>query len=300
MARFAVRDVIRALRLSFIGASILPFILGSLAVPGRFCVWTFFLGLTAAAGTHIGANLINDYADSRSGADWQDRKFYGFFGGSKLIQEGALDEFFYLAASVFCFIVSGAAVLALGALLKTDLPLICYFLILAAGVSYSYGPLKFSYCRLGEIVIFVLFGPALVMGGYFIQSGIFPDIKSFVLSLPAGFLTTAILLANEVPDYSEDLRCAKFTWVSLTGPKYSYILYALIVLAAFLSVLLAIFWGYLNRAAYLAFIFIPMALKATAILKKSFADKAALVTSSRLTALVQVFVNVSLIIGALG
>ncbi|MFA5115303.1 MAG: prenyltransferase [Candidatus Omnitrophota bacterium] len=299
MVKSIARNAARALRLPFIGTSILPFVLGSLAAPVRFCAWGFILGLAAVIGTHLGANMINDYADSCSGADWQDRKFYGFFGGSKLIQEGILGERFYLAAAIFCFLAAGVAVLGLSTLLKTDLPVICYLLILAAGVSYSYGPLRFSYCRLGEITIFILFGPALVMGGYFIQSGVFPDIRSLVLSLPAGFLTTAILFANEVPDYPEDTRCDKFTWVTMTGPRHSYILYAFIMLAAFLSVLLAIFLGYLHRTAYLAFIFIPMVFKATVILKRSFTDKGKLIKSSRLTILVHSFVNASLIIGSL-
>ena len=73
----------RALRLPFTNASILPYIFGSLIVKERFNFLTFCLGLAAAVGMHLSSNLMNDYADSKSSADWQDKKFYGFFEGVK-------------------------------------------------------------------------------------------------------------------------------------------------------------------------------------------------------------------------
>ena len=77
-----IKIIIRALRLPFITASILPFIAGSLLAQDDFSFLMFFLGLLTVVMTHLGANLINDYSDSRSGADWKDNKFYGLFGGS--------------------------------------------------------------------------------------------------------------------------------------------------------------------------------------------------------------------------
>ena len=87
-------NFIRAFRLPFITASTLPFVAGSLFERGNFNFTGFILGFIAVAATHLSANLINDYADSRSGADWGDRHYYGLFGGSKLIQEGGLTESF--------------------------------------------------------------------------------------------------------------------------------------------------------------------------------------------------------------
>ena len=85
---------VRALRLPFITASIFPFIAGSLLSLPHFDVLRFITGLVCAASAHLSANLINDWADSRSGADNKDKHFYGFFGGSKLIQENILTEKF--------------------------------------------------------------------------------------------------------------------------------------------------------------------------------------------------------------
>jgi len=63
--------LIRALRLPFSSASILPFICGSVLAKADFKWLNFFLGLSAVLATHLAANLINDYADSKSGAKYQ-------------------------------------------------------------------------------------------------------------------------------------------------------------------------------------------------------------------------------------
>jgi 1,4-dihydroxy-2-naphthoate octaprenyltransferase len=291
-----LKYIIRALRLPFCSASILPFLFGSLIYRKNFNLTGFILGLIAAISTHLSANLINDYADSRSGADWQDKKFYKFFGGSKLIQEKIFTERFYLKLAIFFGVISFACITILAVILKSPFVVGLYLVIIFLGWSYSAKPFQFSYQRLGEIIIFVLFGLALVMGGYFIQRGIFPDLKSFILSLPFGFLTTAILFVNEVPDYPEDEMAGKFTWVSFSKPKRAFIIYYFLVFAAFVSIVMSVKLGYLHKSSYISFISILLVFRAINILEKEYGDKARLIEPSKLTIMLQAFVGVILII----
>lgn len=287
-------DFIRALRLAFIPASILPFILGSLLGRHNFNILSFLLGLAAVASTHSSANLINDYADSKSGVDSQDKRFYKFFGGTKLIQEGVFSEKLYLQLAVFFSFLASLCIILLALILKS-LSIIGFFaVILFLAWSYSQKPLQLCYRRLGEAIIFILFGPALVMGGYFIQTKIFPDLRSFMLSLPVGFLVTAVLFANEIPDYPHDKGSGKFTWVSFLGQKQSYIIYVLLVTFAFTAIALNIVMGYLSIKALFSFIFILPALKAIAVLRKSY-SKEEFVQSSKLTILIHACVTIILI-----
>jgi len=291
-----MQNIIRALRLPFITASVLPFIFGSVIGRGSFNTIGFILGLAAVIATHLAVNLINDYADSRSGADWQDRTFYGFFGGSKLIQEGVLSERFYLYGAIICALIAFLAVAMLALVLKAVWVTGLYLLILFLSWAYSHAPLRLSYRRMGEIFIFLLFGPVPVMGGYFIQAGIFPDMKSFILSLPFGFLTAAILFANEVPDFSVDKKTGKFTMVSVTGQKQAFLFYLLLVACAFFAIIYGVTSGYLNPCALFSLVFILPAIKAAQILKRHPQDKAKLVESSRLTIALQNLTGLSLII----
>ena len=245
---------------------------------------------------HLSANLINDYADSKSGVDWRDMSFYGFFGGSKLIQEGVFSEKFYRNLALFFAVVSLKAVIVLSVLLKSFSIIGFYALILFLGWSYSTKPLKLAYRGLGEVVIFTLFGPALVMGGYFIQTKIFPSPQGFLLSLPFGFFTTAILFANEIPDFTQDKQSGKINWVSLLGERRSFLIYYLLVFLGFGAILLAIYRGYLGIIAILSFFFILPAIKAAQILRRHYADKEKLVASSKMTVAIQTWVSIFLIL----
>lgn len=292
---FVVKNFIRALRLPFVSASILPFIFGSLIERNNFNTVGFLLGSFAVIFTHLSANLINDYEDSKTGADWQDKNYYGFFGGSKLIQEEVFSERFYLKSAIICAAISFLSVCLISLQIGKTQPLIYYLIIIFLSWQYSKGPLSFSYRRLGELIIFLLFGPALVMGGYFIQTGIFPDLRSFVLSWPFGFFTVAILFSNEIPDFIEDKRAKKFTWVALVGRKEAFLLYYMLMAFAFSSIVLSIYLGYLNLFAALSLLFFILVFKAAGILRKFPHDKEKLQTSSKLTILIQNACSVILI-----
>ena len=286
----------RALRLPFITASVLPFIFASLIVKQRFNFLYFSLGLISVIATHLSANLINDYADSKSGADWQDRHFWSFFGGSKLIQEKVFSERFYLYSAICFALLAISGILLLSVFLKNFLIIGLYFVIILLSWSYSAKPMQFCYHKWGEVIIFLLFGPAVVMGAYFIQTGIFPDLRSFFLSLPFGFLTTAILFANEVPDFSDDLAVKKFTWVTSIGRQKAFLIYAALLLSAFLSIALTVVLKYLNPLALISLLFIPLAVNATNVLRICFRDKVNLVESSQLTILIHTVVSIILIL----
>ena len=291
-----IANYLRALRLAFVLVSISPFIFGSFLNSADFSSRNFFFGLICVIFTHLGANLINDYSDSKSKADWQDRNFYGFFGGSKLIQEGIFTEKFYLKTGIFCFSVATLSVLILAVFFNNLTIIALYFLVLFLGFSYSHGPLRFSYRKLGELIIFILFGPALVMGGYFLQTQVFPTLKSFLLSLPFGFFTVAVLFANEIPDYSDDLKVGKLTMVSLVGAEKSFILYYFIVSFGFLSILLNIMLGYLNAFAFLSLVSVIFAIRVALILKKYYHDKKRLVISSKMNIAIHIVISIFLIL----
>lgn len=283
MTNSNIKNYIRALRLPFVTASFFPFLIGSLIDRSCFNPINFCLGLICAVATHLGANLINDYADSKSGADWQDKKFYKFFGGSKLIQEGVFSEKFYLKNAIFAFCIALACVLILVARFQNLSILAYYLFILFLGFSYSHKPFSFSYHRLGELIIFILFGPALVMGALFIQTQTFPTLKGFLISAPFGFLAAAILFANEIPDYYDDIKVKKNTLVSLFGPEKSFAFYYLLLFLSFFSIILNVFLGYLNWLALFSLIPAVLGYKAGKILKENYTDKINLVASAKIT-----------------
>ena len=63
---------------------------------------------------------------------------------------------------------------------------------LIIGVSYSGKPLKLGFRGLGELVIFVMFGPLLMTGVYYAITGTL-DWKIVWLSIAVGLLVTNIV-----------------------------------------------------------------------------------------------------------
>ena len=292
-----IKNFARALRLPFLAASILPFVFGSLIKRGNFNLVGFILGLLVVAFTHLSANLINDYADSRSGVDYGNKHFYPFFGGSKLIQENVFSEQSYLIAAILCAVIAFLNVILLVFVLKSALVVPIYLLIILLSWEYSAKPLQFSYHYLGEIFIFLLFGPALVIGGYFIQGGIFPDLKSFILSLPLGFFTSAVLFANEVPDFSDDRRANKNNWVRLAGLSKAYLIYAGLLSLGLLFIILGVFLRYIGVFSLVSLLLIIPVFKAARVLKYNNSDKMKLLESSGITINIQAALSIILILG---
>ena len=121
------------------------------------------------AALHLGANLINDYYDA-FGSDPLNRNFTPFSGGSRVIQDRELAAetvktlaYFFLALGVVC----GLALIYFG----RPWVAVFGFLGLLAGFCYSASPVQLMSLGLGEVLIFLAFGPLLTLGTYYVQTG---------------------------------------------------------------------------------------------------------------------------------
>ncbi len=289
------RLLARALRLPFLTVSVLPYVFGAVAAPGPLQPGLFLLGLLTVACAHLAANLANDYGDARTGADARDPDYYGFFGGSKLIQQGVLAPSFYGRAAIFF----GAIALVAGtaALLTAGSPslVLVLFAALGLGLAYTLPPLRLSYRRLGEAAVFLLFGPACVAAGAAVQGWTLAAPAIWLLSLPFGFLAAAVLVANEVPDATVDALAGKRTWVGLVGRHRGWWIFLFLVGAALGAIGAGVALGLLHPGALLVVVGLPFAGRAGRILQTRYAQKRALLASSRLAVVLHSVVAVLLI-----
>ncbi len=122
------------------------------------------LGLFIAHGTN---NLLNDYTDFTRGVD-KDNYFRTQYGVHPLVQ-----GFWTKRQQITWFLVSGALAFASGiyALFYTELsPVILGLFAFGAVILLFYTwPLK--YLGLGELMIFLIWGPVLVAGVYLVLTG---------------------------------------------------------------------------------------------------------------------------------
>jgi 1,4-dihydroxy-2-naphthoate octaprenyltransferase len=113
---------------------------------------------------------------------------------------------------------------------------------IVAGVLYTGGPRPYGYAGMGELFVFLFFGLVAVNGSYYVQ---LEEVEwlPFLLSIPVGFLSTAILVVNNVRDIDTDRRAGKRTLAVRLGRDRARWLYLLLLGGAFVALPIALLLG---------------------------------------------------------
>ena len=173
-------------------------------------------------------------------------------------------------------------------------------LSIAAGVLYTGGPRPYGYAGLGELFVFLFFGLVAVNGSYYVQ------LEKLVLlplglSVAIGFLSTAILVVNNVRDLETDRRAGKKTLAVRLGRERTRRLYLGLVAGAYLVLVATLaansgpWWG------GLALLSAPLAAKpARAVLERTDgpALNAALAGTGALLGIFSLLLSAGLLIAA--
>jgi 1,4-dihydroxy-2-naphthoate octaprenyltransferase len=215
----------------------------------------YLLTLIGAVLAHAGTNLINDYYDVRSGVDDPDAKTAQY--RPHPLVEGELEPVKVRNAALALL---GLA-LALGLILAASrgFEIVVLGLIgLAASLAYTAPPVKYKYMGLGEFSVFLMWGPLMVEGGYFVQAGAF-SLRALLVSIPFGVLVALVLLANNIRDMEHDASKGIRTIAISLGRPASMALYKSLMTAAYASVALMALSGYVSPWALITLLSLPIA-----------------------------------------
>ncbi|MED5269638.1 MAG: UbiA family prenyltransferase [Bacteroidota bacterium] len=203
---------------------------------------------------HLFSNLYNDYYDVSDGTDEANTEYFNagmnssvlkgaqLSGGSRAIELGliTLKGTKSLANRMFVFgIIVALGILYVSYINTGSTSNAINSIIIASigvfiGYFYTAKPIKLSSLYgLGELSIFLAFGPLLTLGAGFaisIDTIILYSEEFYnliILGIPLGLLTTNILFINQFPDYTSDKKVGKNNLVVLLGKKSSKWIYAL-------------------------------------------------------------------------
>jgi 1,4-dihydroxy-2-naphthoate octaprenyltransferase len=228
-------------------AAVAPVLVGTAAAieaSDELRVGALLAALVGSVFIQIGTNLTNDYSDAKRGADTVDRlgpvrvTASGLVAPRRVLAATWIAFGVAVAAGVYLATVAGPVILAVGAV------------SILAGVLYTGGPRPYGYAGLGEAFVFLFFGLVAVNGSYFVQVERL-DWLPFALSVPVGFLATAILVVNNVRDVDTDRRAGKRTLAVRIGRHRARRLYAALVLGSYVALPIALLvtggpaWGLL-------------------------------------------------------
>ena len=127
-------------------------------------------------------------------------------------------------------------------------------------LTYTAPPLKYKYSALGEFSVFLMWGPLMVAGAYFVQRQAF-SMDAFLISLPFGVLVALVLLANNIRDIIHDRDKGILTLAIVLGRRKGLVLYATLVVLAYLGIILMSFTGPLYLWSLIVLLSVPLAFR---------------------------------------
>jgi 1,4-dihydroxy-2-naphthoate polyprenyltransferase len=204
--------------------AVAPVLAGTGAAAGvdGFDAVAALLALVVSVSLVVGVNFANDYSDGVRGTD-DDR-----VGPLRLVGSGAAQPYRVKRAAMSC--------LGLGAFAGVVLSLYSghWWLIIVGAVCllgawfYTGGSKPYGYRGLGEVAVFVFFGPVAVLGTEFVQTGRASGL-GIGASVGVGLLACAVLVANNLRDVRSDAETGKRTLAVVLGDRDTRVLYAALV-----------------------------------------------------------------------
>jgi len=196
-------------------AAVAPVLVGAaLALrAGGFETTPVVFAMIGALLLQIASNLANDLFDFEQGKDTIER-----LGPTRAVQSGLLSP--RQARQGLVLVLLGCLVSGSYLVGRSGWPLLAIGLAsMTAAVAYTAGPYPLGYHGLGDVFVFVFFGPVAVVGTAFAVSGT-SNVEAYWASLSLGALTTNILVVNNLRDRDEDSRTGKRTLAVRFGERF--------------------------------------------------------------------------------
>jgi 1,4-dihydroxy-2-naphthoate octaprenyltransferase len=225
------------------------------AIDGSFS-WPYYaITLLATVLLHAATNLINDYYDVKSGVDTREVATAQY--RPHPLVEGKLPAHQIRLAAHILYVLSILIGLYLAA---TRGWVLLWIGLIGAIASFTYTapPLKYKYNALGEISVFLMWGPLMVTGAYYVQRQMF-SLSALCISIPFGALVALVLLANNIRDIHHDRNKGILTLAILIGQEKGLQLYRWLIILAYLAILLMAIFGPLYMWSLIVLLSLPLA-----------------------------------------
>jgi 1,4-dihydroxy-2-naphthoate octaprenyltransferase len=219
------------------------------------------LALVGAVLLHAFVNWFNDYGDYVMGVD-------RVGVGTTIYRPHLLVEGVLGTRQILVLSFSSAAIsIAIGLYIAFNgrplvIPIgVAGFLL---GLLYSLPRVGFKYNALGELAVFLAFGPLMFLGSFYAATGLL-DLRALIASAPLGMLITAVLLANNIRDIETDSRSGIKTLATTLGLKRSTIVYLTLLLGSIAYTLALVALRVLPVTSAITVLVLPLAIKLTRI-----------------------------------
>lgn len=219
-------------------------------------LFPFALVLLGLVLAHAASNLLNDYWDAKHGIDTSEGYFRpaymphpslsGIMKPQTLFSLGVMHVIGMVAIASYLFLLRGPIVLlfaGLGVL----------FLTLYAG-----GPMPLKRVGLGEPTVFVVWGPLMVGGTYFVLSGAFP-LWVVIASIPYAVSVTTVLFGKHIDKIDYDAKLGVKTVPVILGEAITKKVLEGLIIIAYVAVIGLVLTRFLPIWSLISLLALPRA-----------------------------------------
>ncbi|MBU2648201.1 1,4-dihydroxy-2-naphthoate polyprenyltransferase [bacterium] len=285
---------ILAARPKTLPAAISPVLIGSTLaiISGQFKPLPAAAALAVSLLLQIGVNLANDYFDFKKGVDTENR-----LGPIRVTQSGLIPPRTVKRAMLGTLLAAGLCGFYLVLVGGWPILVLGITAILSA-LAYSGGPFPLASNGLGDVFVFVFFGPVAVCGTYFVQVLHLSKVV-LIMSLPVGLLITAILVVNNLRDIATDQQTGKRTMAVMLGETGSRVEYLLLLAFAYLIPTMAVTFGIIPVHALAVLISLPFTIPVLGLVltARGAVLNQALAGTARLTFIFSLLLSIGLWVG---
>lgn len=269
-------------------AGLLPYCLGTAVAsydnhPINFTL--FIIGLIGLFFVLVGVEAFNEYFDWHLGTD---RVF-------QLNPKPITKKKLYTGLLAFAV----ALIFAIYLSTKVEWGIAIFALIgFVAAAGYLGPPIRFTYRGLGEVVIALSYGPFMVLGSYYLQTGKISTGPLLVSIIPA-ILLFKIAIMNEVPDFIQDRLVGKRNLCVRLGQKKIVTLYGYLLLLFFLICVTGLILKRFPSTVWLILLSVPLAYYNYKIAKNNHQTPLSFLPAIRGTIIFYLITNIIFIFGLL-
>jgi 1,4-dihydroxy-2-naphthoate octaprenyltransferase len=227
---------------------------GLLAAGAPTANWLYFvLAFVGLVAAHAANNMINDYFDLEGGVD--SNEYIRAQYAPHPVLSGLISKKGLLLA------IAAVNLLDLGILLllteARGWPVAAFALMgLFISVFYVAPPVKLKHHGLGEPGVFLVWGPLMIGGTYYVTAGVL-EPWVLVASLPYSILVTTVLMGKHVDKFDADSAKGIHTLPVLLGKERSLFLTQELFIFFFVLVLCLVLVGTLGVWTLLCFLALP-------------------------------------------
>jgi len=224
---------------------------------GAFSYTISALALLTALWLQILSNFANDYGDFSKGTDNEDR-----VGPERTVQSGAITPLqmrWAMAIAALLSFLSGMLLIYKAAMVAG--PQVWWFfgtlgiLAIAAAIMYTVGKRAYGYSGFGDVMVFLFFGLASVLGTYYLNASMVSH-EAIYLAVGIGVLSSGVLNLNNMRDMDNDIASGKRTLAAKLGFAKAKKYHSFLIMLGIVSIVGMSFPLHFNKWVY-ALLMIP-------------------------------------------